>query len=100
MYIFPGERGATYEGCTDLAHVVMNNYVDFMHLSLMEATEFTRKCMDFNIEMAKYQESQPVGGKTRVYVIDKNGINTGWLNKKGNVVRDKNAPDNLDYDEV
>ena len=60
----------------------------------------TRKCMDFNIEMAKYQESQPVGGKTRVYVIDKNGINTGWMNKNGTVTRDKNAPDNLDYDDV
>ena len=90
----PFKYGASYNGITDVAHSIMNSGIDYSNLSITDAIDLTRLCVETNIKVFGYHNEQSIGGDCQTYIIDMLHDNVGWLQSDGTIVPDKNAPHN------
>ena len=86
--------GATYRGITKIAHVIMDSGIIYDNLTLDEAIELTKNCLEENIFLSKFNKEQSIGGKCQVYVIDLAHYKLGWLQEDGTLREDENANPN------
>ena len=91
---FSNNYGATYNGITNIAHTIMNSGINYDNLTLKEATELTKNCLEENIFLSKFNKEQGIGGKCQVYVIDLVHSKLGWLNEDNTLIEDENANPN------
>lgn len=90
--------GSSYNGTTDVCHSIMNSNIDYSNLSLIEAINLTKLCMNTNIELYKYINGSCIGGQCRTYVIDSLHNQCGWLNKNNTLTKDKDISDTAKQD--
>ena len=83
--------GATYNGITGIAHAIMNSGINYDTLTLKEAIELTKNCLEENIFLSKFNKEQGIGGECQVYVIDLVHRKIGWLQEDGMLKQDENA---------
>ncbi|MCC2239553.1 hypothetical protein LKD72_12560 [Fusicatenibacter sp. CLA-AA-H213] len=88
----PCKYGASYNGITDVAHSIMNSGIDYNNLSITDAIDLTRLCVETNIKVFGYHNEQSIGGKCQIYVIDMLHDTVGWIQTDGTIIPDKNAP--------
>mgnify|MGYP001131022969 CR=1 FL=1 len=88
----PCKYGASYSGITDIAHSIMNSGIDYNNLSITDAIDLTRLCVETNIKVFGYHNEQSIGGKCQTYVIDMLHDTVGWIQTDGTIIPDKNAP--------
>lgn len=88
----PCKYGASYNGITDVAHSIMNSGINYSNLSIADAIDLTRLCVETNIKVFSYHNEQSIGGVCQTYVIDMLHDNVGWIQSDGTIVPDKNAP--------
>ena len=93
LSIKPYVYGASYAGITEIAHAIMASGIDYNNLSISDAIDLTRGCVQENIDVFKYHPAQSIGGTCQTYVIDTLHHKTGWLQDNGNLLPDENAPD-------
>lgn len=89
----PRSYGASYNGITDIAHAIMASGIEYNNLSISDAIDLTRGCVQENIDVFRYHPAQSIGGTCQTYVIDTLHHKTGWLQDDGNLLPDENAPD-------
>ncbi len=85
------DYGADYRGITKVTHAIMNNDIDFNSLSIIDAIDLTKKCVEFSINISKYCSEQSIGGNCQTYIIDNLHDEIGWLQKNGKIIPDKNV---------
>ena len=88
---FCNNYGSVYQGITNIAHSIMSSGINYQNLTLMEAVELTKNCLEENIFLSKFNREQGIGGKCQVYVIDIVHQKVGWLNEQGELEEDKDA---------
>lgn len=90
---FSNKCGAAYQGITDIAHVIMKS-VNYDTLTLKEAIELTKNCLEENIFLSKFNKEQGIGGECQVYAIDLVHRKIGWLQEDGSLRQDEKANPN------
>ena len=84
--------GASYDGVPSIAHAIMNSGINYSSLSIAEAIDLTKLCLDTNLGVFKYKKEPVVGGRCQIYVIDTLHNQIGWFDSEGCIVEDINAP--------
>lgn len=91
---FSNSYGATYNGITNIAHAIMNSGINYENLTLKEAIELTKNCLEENIFLSKFNKEQGIGGECQVYAIDIVHCKVGWVEENGSLREDENANPN------